>query len=104
MLLREINSCTIAQCGYIFDRLRMIDCLQMLAERFSFDRETFFHNERSFSARQRIALNRVTGIRQFDAEPIVEIADKSQGEWPIGIKTLLFCLKCGEYLFHIYKV
>ncbi len=72
------------------DRPGMVGGLEMLLEGFSADRQPFLEHNRRFPPRERVALEGVARIGEFDPKPGLEIADGVLRQRPETVERSLF--------------
>ena len=73
IFFRDLFSTGSNKSAHPVESLGMVGGLQMLLKALTANSETFFDNKSGFLTGQRVSLNGVTGVGQFDFEPVIEI-------------------------------
>ena len=92
------------QFAHITDRVVMIDCLKVIPQWFTGNGDTLFDHHRGFRCRERIPLNRIRRIGEFDIVGMLKVGQPVRRE---GTQPVEFGLLGGnilKQLFHIPHV
>ena len=72
-VLTQVFRPALSQLQYLLKGARMVGRFQMIDQRLSAHGKPFFDHHGRLLARQRVALNRITGVSQFDNEPLLQV-------------------------------
>ena len=78
------------EVAHIVQRLEVIDCFEMILQRFAANGDAVLDHHPRFGGSQRVAFDRVRRVGQFDVVGPVEVVEAVRGLRPEPVKLGLF--------------